>query len=61
MQDITHYSDDELSLIVFNTYYYYTLRHNFYALHQAVLDNFIFTDKQYDVMAIDVEEDLKEL
>jgi len=57
MQDLRDYSDQELSLLVFNDEYLYTLRANFLALHQAVNELFLFTDEQYDVMAQDVEDD----
>jgi hypothetical protein len=56
-QDITLYSDNELSLIVFNDEYFYNHRHR-RDLIPMLQDMFIFTDAQLKVLEEDLEEDL---
>ncbi len=63
-QDITMYSDNELSLIVFNDEYFYNHRHR-RDLIPLLQDMFIFTDAQLRVLEEDLiidqdKEDLSE-
>jgi hypothetical protein len=53
-QDITGYSDQELSLLVYNTEYLYNLRHR-YNLKDLLEQDFIFTDSQWDTLLADLE------
>lgn len=57
--DITNYSDEELSLIVFNDEILYLSRHNdnFFDL---IDDEFIYTDEQKDVLIQDLSDDKDE-
>ena len=59
MTDITNYSDNELSLLVFNTASLYEDRHTI--LNLIIQASYIYTDKQYKVLQDDLKEDLKEL
>jgi hypothetical protein len=56
-QDITLYSDNELSLIVFNDEYFYNHRHK-KDLIPMLQDMFIFTGAQLKVLEEDLAEDL---
>lgn len=55
-QDITQYSDDELSLIVFNDEGLYRFR-NSASLEDTLRDFFIFTDEQLQVLKDDLENE----
>ncbi len=56
-QDIRHYSDDELSLLVFNDEYYYVERHDRDYLKALLDEQFVYTDDQYKVLIKDLELD----
>lgn len=60
-QDLTVYSDDELSLLVFNDEGLYRMRRNKKALIEHLSDIFIFTSDQLNVLETDLNEDLKEV
>ena len=60
MQDITQYSDDELSLLVFNDEHLYRMRHNDKHLARHLNDQYIYTIDQLRVLQDDIEEDSKE-
>ena len=57
-QDITIYSDNELSLIVFNDEYLYKLRHNERALLETLNEFFIFNDEQLETLKDDLQDDV---
>jgi hypothetical protein len=54
MEDITRYSDDELSLIVFNDEYWYGQRKNTKVLEYNLRECFKFTDEQLQVLRADI-------
>lgn len=58
-QDLTQYSDQELSLLVFNDEGLYRMRHNSQFIGM-LNDLFIFTDEQLEVLEQDLDDDLKE-
>ena len=60
MQDITHYSDQELSLLFFNDQYFYIERHNRHFLMALIREEFKYTDKQLEILINDLAEDLEE-
>ena len=60
MRDITHYSDQELSLLVFNEQYFYIERHNRPFLMALIQEEFKYTDKQLEILINDLAEDLEE-
>lgn len=56
--DITMYSDDELSRVVFNTEYLYRLRHNPRNLLDCLEDEYIYTQAQQQILLNDlIDED----
>lgn len=58
-QNITKYSDSELSLLVFNDEYLYTHRHSRHFKH--VIDElFIYTPEQWQELQNDLESDKNE-
>lgn len=63
MQDLTQYSDQELSLRVFNDEYFYNERDyqckNDYVL-ALVNEEFVFTDDQLSVLIQDLNDDRNE-
>ncbi len=59
--DITMHSDEELSLLVFNTEPLYKLRRHSRALiHDTIREMFIFTSEQFDTLMQDIDDDLNE-
>jgi len=56
--DIRRYSDNELSLIVFNDETYYRCRHNKLFI-EAISEDFLFTDAQLEVLIQDLQDDLE--
>ena len=63
MNNITHYSDNELSLLVFNDEYFYTERdHNGSSDYLIALINeeFVYTPKQMSVLMEDLSADKEE-
>lgn len=60
MQDITHYSDNELSLIVFNDETFYNMRSHIGSLIAFLKEFFIFTNSQLEILKADIEEDKEE-
>ena len=59
MIDITQYSEDELSLNVFNDEELYKLRHTG-GLKYILDDIFIYTDEQMEILENDLADDLIE-
>jgi len=59
MEDLTQYSDQELSLRVFNDEYFYIERHNFDHLVALCREVFIFNAGQLGVLVEDVTDDLE--
>lgn len=57
MIDLTQYSDDELSLHVFNTECLYTSRHDLPVLLEIVQDNFKYKQEQLDTLLQDILDD----
>lgn len=57
--DLTQYSDDELSMLVFNDEGLYRERHRSY-LKELLDECFIYTEAQYETLQEDLEEDLAE-
>ena len=56
MQDITQYSDNELSLIIFNDEYLYTIRHGLTKEGLTEL-GIIFTNEQWEEFKSDLENE----
>jgi hypothetical protein len=59
-QDITMYSDLELSLLVFNTESLYLQRHD-NQFNDTVNEYFTFTPEQLAVLVDDIQDDLIEM
>jgi|SaaInlV_100m_DNA_5_1039725.scaffolds.fasta_scaffold11845_3 hypothetical protein len=59
-QDITEYSDQELSLHVFNDEYYYNERNHREYLLALVAEQFKYTDEQLSVLLEDLDDDKAE-
>ena len=57
MIDLTNYSDDELSLMVFNDEYFYIERKNEDYLLALCNEEFIFTAEQLAVLKQDLADD----
>jgi hypothetical protein len=60
MKDLTNYSDNELSLMVFNTEYFYVERHTPDFLFALCKEEFYFTAKQMEVLKQDLADDEEE-
>lgn len=58
-QDLRDYSENELSLIVFNDEYLYIRRHNIRFL-EMLKSRFIFTEEQLEILKTDLEEEEEE-
>jgi len=58
-QDLRQYSDNELSLLVFNDEGLYKMRHKRYFM-ETINDLFVYTSDQLSVLEEDLAEDLKE-
>ena len=58
-EDLTRYTDDELSLRVFNDESLYCLRRYPHALQEAIENLFIFTDAQRDQLRDDITDDYR--
>ena len=62
MEDLTNYSDDELSLRVFNDEFMYKHRDDIEYLKEVIFDNFFkYTDAQMEVLIQDIADDAEEL
>ncbi len=59
-KDLRRFSDDELSLMVFNDEYLYNRRFKG-GLRRELESMFYFSAKQYKVLKADIEDDKKEL
>ncbi len=59
-QDLTEYSNNELSLLVFNTEYLYRMRRNVRKLMQEIDEVYLYNDEQLTVLLQDIKEDLGE-
>lgn len=60
MQDIRHYTENELSLLVFNTYDLYIVRHS-PVLFNLIDRQFKYNARQMQVLLLDLEIDYKEV
>ena len=60
MKDLTGYSDQELSLQVFNDEYFYIERHTGDYLIALINEEFHYTDEQMQVLLTDLEDDKQE-
>lgn len=58
-QDLTQQSDNELSLLVFNTEWLYTSMHK-RDFFETIDDLFIYTKNQLDILKQDIADDLQE-
>ena len=58
-QNLTFYSDYELTLIVFNTWELYQKIYDFDKLKEVLKAGYIFNRKQYKVLLKDIKEYLK--
>jgi hypothetical protein len=56
-QDLTQYSDDELSLVVMNDEYFYKIRKSILRDPSQLNEWFIFTDDQLEVLKTDLQEE----
>lgn len=59
-QDLTEFSDAELSLLVFNTECLYNMRRNRRRLLEALNDLYIYTSAQLDELEQDLDADEQE-
>lgn len=57
MKDLTMYSDNELSLQVFNDEYFYIERHDRDYLKALIQEEFIYTDEQMTVLNATLKAD----
>ena len=57
MENLTEYSDQELSNWVFNTECLYNARNDQAELMRIINSSFIFTNKQLEVLKSDLEEE----
>ena len=57
MEDLTHYSNNELSLRVFNIEPLYRIRSNQVELFSTLDELFTYTDEQHDELISDLAED----
>lgn len=55
-KDIREYSENELSMLVFNDEGLYRMRRRSYLI-EVLRDNFIFTDEQLEVLEKDLREE----
>lgn len=61
MEDLRHYSDQELSIRVFNEEYLYDMRMGSKKLFIELLDNrFIYSDLQFSILVEDLKQDREE-
>lgn len=60
MQDLTNYSDQELSLLVFNDEGLYRMRHNVTALKETINELFKYTPEQMTELEQDLGDDANE-
>lgn len=58
-QNLREYSDNELSLVVFNDEYLYAIRHRRIFM-QTIEKYFLYTEEQLEVLKQDLESDLIE-
>ena len=59
-QDLTEYSEDELSLFVMNDECLYRMRREFLRSTNVLDDCFIYTSEQLDILREDIESDLND-
>lgn len=57
MNDISHYSDNELSLQVFNTEELYNLMGNRVALFRTLEDTYLYSYEQYQTLINDLDQE----
>ena len=57
MNDISHYSSDELSLQVFNTEELYNLIGNRVALFRTLEDTYLYSYEQYQTLLDDLDQE----
>ena len=57
MTDISHYSNDELSLQVFNTEELYNLIGNRVALFRTLEDTYLYSYEQYQTLLDDLDQE----
>lgn len=57
--DLTQYSENELSLMVFNDEGLYRMRNRSYLI-ETLRELFIFSDEQLDVLKQDIQDDNEE-
>lgn len=60
MRDLTAYSDNELSLQVFNDEYFYIERYHKDYLLALVAEEFIYTQKQLETLLENLSEDARQ-
>lgn len=58
-QDLTEYSDKELSLVVMNDECLYRMRRTFLKDQSFLTEYFDFTDEQLEVLIQDIKDDLE--
>lgn len=59
-QDLREYSDNELSLLVFNDETLYKLRRQFLIGTELLDDMFLYTNEQLETLIEDIKQDLEE-
>lgn len=57
-EDLTRMTDNELSLLVFNTVDLYRIRHNITLLKHVIDHRYTYNKEQYNILIIDLMEEL---
>ena len=59
-KDIRKYNDNELALLVMNNEYYYSLLDDIKLLFKLIKQNFIYTDKQQQILIDHIRNDYED-
>jgi hypothetical protein len=59
--DLTQYSENELSMLVFNIEFLYNMRRNIKELKLELDEIYDYTEEQFEILVNDIKEDLGEL
>jgi len=60
MTNITQYSEDELSLLVFNIKELYEVRHHLKELTSRINERYVYSIEQLKVLQYDIDQDLND-
>jgi len=59
--DLTQYSENELSMLVFNIEFLYNMRRNIKELKLELDEIYDYTEEQFEILVNDIKENLGEL